>query len=417
MADSTKTDDDADHAEHAEDAARDSGDGDDNDSDDDDDENDENDENDDENDDDSDDDAEEEEATPEAKKKSSMGTMVGILGFLLALGGGFALGQLINRDDPFAEVQAGPRLKVRLRGDEPQIGPDDALVTIIEFADYQCPYCQQASPPVMKAVDEFKGKVRIIYKHLPLPFHKAALPAAKAAWAAAQQGKFWEFHEALFVAKSSLSGLDDLIAKHGLDAEKFKVDMGSPAAAKSIDDDMKAAAVLGISGTPAFVVNGHHYRGKRDYSQWKEILEAEIDAAEDVVDGGVPAGEVYAHLMKSAVEKQAPPPSADAPGPDPEARYQVKPEGRAALGPEDALVTIVEFSDFQCPYCSRMAPVAHQIVERNPDVRFVFRNLPLSMHKQARPAALAAVAAGRQGKFWEMHDKLFGAQKQIPDAV
>ena len=360
------------------------------------------------------------EAVPAKKgsKRSGFGSMIGLVGFLLALGGGFLVGQWINSDDPYAEIEQGPRLKVKLRGDEPQVGPDDALVTIIEFADYQCPYCQQASPELMKALDKFEGKVRLIYKHLPLPFHRAALPASKAAWAAGQQDKFWEFHEAMFVSKASLEGLDALVQKHGLDADKFQTDMQSPEAAKQIDDDMKAAAVLGITGTPAFVVNGHHYRGKRTYSQWKQILDAEIDAAEEVVSQGVAPGDVYEHLMKDALEKRSPPPSpGSGDGPDPNERYQVKPDGRPGMGPEDALVTIVEFSDFQCPYCSKMAPVAHAIVENNDDVRFVFRNLPLGMHKQARPAAIAALAAGRQGKYWEAHDKLFAEQKELPDHV
>lgn len=358
------------------------------------------------------------EADKGSKKKGGFGSMLGLLGFLLALGGGFWVGQWINSEDPFAEVEQGPRLKVKLRGDEPQVGAANALVTIIEFADYQCPYCQQASPEVMKAVEKFDGEVRLIYKHLPLPFHRAALPAAKAAWAAMQQGKFWEFHEALFVSKASLEGLDALIEQHGLDADKFKADMASPEAAKQIDDDMKAAAMLGITGTPAFVVNGHHYRGKRTFSQWKQILDAEIDAAEAVVAQGVAPADVYDHLMKDALEKRSPPPAPGGDdGPDPNERYQVKPDGRPALGPDDALVTIVEFSDYQCPYCSKMAPVAHEIVENNPDVRFVFRNLPLGMHKQARPAAIAALAAGKQGKYWEAHDKLFAEQKELPDHV
>jgi len=192
--------------------------------------------------------------------------------------------------------------------------------------------------------------------------------------------------------------------------------MEGPEAAKQIDDDMKAAAVLGITGTPAFVVNGHHYRGKRTFAQWKQILDAEIDAAEEVMSQGVAPADVYDHMMKDALEKRSPPP---APGggvaPDPAERYQVKPDGRPSMGPDDALVTIVEFSDYQCPYCSRMAPVAHAIVDNNPDVRFVFRNQPLGMHKQARPAAIAALAAGKQGKYWEAHDKLFAEQKELAD--
>jgi protein-disulfide isomerase len=89
----------------------------------------------------------------------------------------------------------------------------------------------------------------------------------------------------------------------------------------------------------------------------------------------------------------------------------------AAFGPADAKVTVVEFSDFQCPYCTRAAAVANQIKEKYPDrVRFVFRQFPLSFHKEAHLAAQAALAAGAQGKFWEYHDLLFENQKALDRA-
>lgn len=350
---------------------------------------------------------------PAKKKSGPSGKALGLLGFILALGAGFWVGQRFQGDDGgFAEVAAGPRLNVKLRGDEPQVGPDDAPVTIIEFADYQCPYCQKGHEPLMEAVEDFDEDVRLIYKHLPLPFHGKAMPAAKAAWAAHRQGKFWEFHDAMFDSKSDISGLEALVAKHGLDATQFKADMASPDASKSIDDDMKAAAVLAIRGTPAFVVNGHHYRGMRTLAQWKKIIKAERELVEDL---DLPRGQAYAKLMEDALTERSPEPAKRRPGPDPSKRYKVTPDDRPGLGANEALVTIVLFSDFQCPYCARIGPVMHDLVERNDDVRVVFRNFPLGNHKQARPAAKAALAAGRQGQFWEMHDLLFSRRKEIPE--
>jgi protein-disulfide isomerase len=342
---------------------------------------------------------------------------VGVLGFVLALGGGFFLGQWINNRPGDVAIEQGPRYRVALSGDEPQLGPDDALVTIIEFADYQCPYCAKASGPLEEAADKFDEDVRVIYKHFPLPSHPQATPAAKAAWAAHQQGKFWEMHAYMFDAKANVDGVDEKAANFGLDAQKFAADRTSEAAAKAVDDDLFAGSKLGVTGTPAFFVNGHQYVGSKTYGQWKEIIKGELEAAEALVDEGTPRADVYDALMKDAVAQRTEPRQAQQPGrPDPAATYQITADGRPQLGPDDALVTIVQFSDFQCPYCSKVAPTVHALVENNSsDVRVVFRNLPLPMHPQARNAAKAALAAHRQGKFWEMHDALFESGADLKD--
>jgi protein-disulfide isomerase len=347
------------------------------------------------------------------KSKSGLSSMVGVVGFVAALGGGFFIGQMINRDDGFAEIESGPRVKVQLRGDEPQLGPDDALVTIIEFADYQCPYCVKAAEPLEEVLEEFPTDVRLIYKHYPLPFHKKAEPAAIAAWAAHQQGKFWEFHRFLFRTAGDVGGVPDEAARLGLDVDKFRTDLSSQEGSKSVDDDMKAGSLVGVRGTPAFVVNGHLYKGTRTFSQWKQIVEAEMDAAKAQVSAGTPRAGVYDKLMEGALEKVVAPAEAREGEPDPAVAYQV-PTGadRPTLGPADALVTVVVFSDFQCPYCARLAPTTHEIADKY-GVRVVFRQMPLAMHPQAAPAAKASLAAHRQGKFWEMHDALFADQTGI----
>ena len=348
------------------------------------------------------------------KSKSALSSMIGVVGFVAALGGGFFVGQMLNRDDAFAEIESGPRVNVKLRGDEPQLGPDDALVTIIEFADYQCPYCEKAVEPLEEVVEEYPTDVRVIYKHFPLPFHKQAEPAAIAAWAAHQQGKFWEFHDFLFAEKASVEGAPAEAARLGLDTDKFMADLSSQEAAAAVDDDMKAGSVVGVRGTPAFIVNGHLYKGTRTFAQWKQIVDAEMEVAKGHVASGVPRSGVYAKLMEGALDRVERPAEPAREGePDPAVAYQV-PTGadRPTLGPADALVTVVIFSDFQCPFCARHAPTAHAIADEY-GARVVFRQLPLPMHPQAKDAAKAALAAHRQGKFWEMHDALFADQDGI----
>jgi protein-disulfide isomerase len=342
---------------------------------------------------------------------------MGVLGFIAALGGGFFIGQWINNRgrDTGVEIEQGERYKVELRGDEPQRGPDDALVTIVEFADYQCPYCAKAAGPLHDVVDDDED-VRLVFKHYPLGNHPKAIPAARAAWAAHQQGKFWPIHEWLFSHGADLGGLQAEVERLGLDVQQFLADAGSDASAASVDADFLAGAKIGVTGTPVFFVNGHRYVGTKSASQWRTIVEAELAEAERLVDAGTPRAGVYEAILRDAVTESAAKSKRREGEPDPAVAYRIPTGDRPALGPADALVTIVMFSDFQCPYCAQLKDVAHAIVEKHSDVRIVFRNLPLPMHARAREAALAALAAHRQGKFWEMHDLLFAEQKALGDA-
>jgi len=358
------------------------------------------------------DDTPHEPASKDPEKKDS--PLMGVLSFILALGLGFGAVRLFRNDASSAPVlDDDTRYSVGLRGDEPTLGPADAPVTIVEFADYQCPYCARAREPLEQAMDAFEGDVRLIYKHFPLPGHGLALPAAKAAWAAHQQGKFWPMHAELFESGSSVKEIGARATAMGMDPQQFLRDFGSPHAAKAVDDDMLAGAKLGVTGTPVFYVNGHRYVGFRDQGQWTEVLEYELELAEQVMEGGVERADVYAAMMDGAIEQRRsrdPNPPSPKPSPgglDPDVTYPVDVEGRPALGPDDALVTVAVFSDFQCPYCSRIAPTLHELVEAEDDVRVVSMQLPIPSHPRARDAAKAALAAQRQDKFWPMHDALF----------
>lgn len=354
----------------------------------------------------------------------SSGPLMGVLAFLLALGLGFGIGRIVQDDGPSARIlDDDTRYLVRLRGDEPQQGPDDALITVIEFADYQCPYCARAREPIEKALAKLEDDARLIYKHFPLPGHPLATPAAKAAWAAHQQGKFWEMHAALFEANASVKEIGVRAEAMGMDRERFLRDFASVQAATAVDEDLLAGARLGVTGTPVFYVNGHRYVGFRDESQWDDVLEFEVENAEALIDAGTPRAELYAKLMEGAVDRRGrtkadrAPSSQQRPGGlDPAVVYAIDVEGRPALGPEDALVTVAVFSDFQCPYCAKLAPVLKQLVETEGDVRVVFMQLPIPSHRRARDAARAALAAGQQGKFWEMHDRLFEKRSALSGA-
>lgn len=342
--------------------------------------------------------------------------------FLVTMVGGYFAGQKAIEHFRPVEFEQGDRYKVNLRGDEPQQGPDGALVTIIEFSDYQCPYCSKAVGPLEEAVASFDDEeVRVIFKHYPLGFHQLATPAARAAWAAHQQGKFWPFSEWLFEKRGNFEKFPAKLDELGMDREKFVADMESPESMAAVDDDMVSGGRAGVTGTPAFIVNGYPYAGARDVVTWKKIIKHELEFAEALIDDGTPEDGVYAKIMETAQDKRgggspaggkpSERPGADRKGPNPGLSYKIPVDGRAQKGPDDALVTIVEFSDFHCPFCGRAAKIMDALVTKyDGDVRVVMRQMPLPIHPGAEKASYSALAAGKQGKFWEAHDRHFDAR-------
>jgi len=294
--------------------------------------------------------------------------------------------------------------------DSPVRGPADALVTLVEFSDYQCPYCRQAHATVSQVEKKYAGKLRLVMKQFPLPFHPQARPAALAAIAAGMQGRYWEMHDRLFASPQLDPDTLERYAKEiGLDVARWKRDQQDPKVAAIIQRDMDLATNVNVSGTPAFFVNGRRLPGgAAPLDAFTALIDEEMAKAELLVRQGTPAAQVYARIQEKAVASAIPPPvvkKVDAPADLP------------SFGPPMAKVTIVEWSDFQCPYCARSAPLVEQIRQAYPkDVRFVFRNYPLPMHPDAPLAARAGVAAQAQGKFWQMHDWMYAHQHELDRA-
>ena len=177
------------------------------------------------------------------------------------------------------EEQFKNPIKVDVTG-SPFKGPKDAKVTLVEFSDFQCPYCKKGANTAEQVVKAYPKDVKFVFKNLPLPFHKEARPAAKAALAANKQGKFWEMHDALFADQGKLG--EELYleaAKNiGLDLEKFKKDLEDPEIEAQISADEKLARQVGISGTPGFVVNGVLVKGAFPFSHFKKIIDRWLSA-------------------------------------------------------------------------------------------------------------------------------------------
>ena len=166
-------------------------------------------------------------------------------------------------------------IEVSIDEKTPVKGADDAVITIVEYSDFECPFCQRVNPTIEEILKRYEGKVKVAYKHLPLSFHQNAGPAALASIAANEQGKFWEFHDALFVNQQNLSEATDLkIAKDlGLNMDKFKEDMNSQWAKEKLEKDTAEAASFGIQGTPHFLVNGIAVSGAVPVDNFVEVIE------------------------------------------------------------------------------------------------------------------------------------------------
>jgi len=169
-----------------------------------------------------------------------------------------------------------PKVDVSTAG-RPARGPEAAPVTIIEFSDYECPFCKRAEPTVKKVLDTYGDKVRLVYRNYPLEFHATARPAAEASACAAAQGKFWEYHDKLF-ASSDLTDakLKSLAGELGLDQAKFDECFDKKQFKADIDKDMADASSVGVSGTPAFFINGRMISGAQPFEKFKEIIDDEL---------------------------------------------------------------------------------------------------------------------------------------------
>jgi protein-disulfide isomerase len=162
-------------------------------------------------------------------------------------------------------------------GDAPLQGPRTAPVTIIEFADYECPYCQKIHPELKKLESDFPDKVAIAYKDFPLPMHKHAEKAAEAARCAGDQGKYWEFHDTLFEKGGlDVSELKETAIALKLDSTKFDKCLDSSEEADAIQKTVDEGQRLGLSGTPSFFINGHFVSGATNYATLREMVEQEL---------------------------------------------------------------------------------------------------------------------------------------------
>ena len=181
-------------------------------------------------------------------------------------------------DDTFApEAPTGP-VDVAITDKDHIRGNKDAKVPLVEFSDFQCPFCSRVEPTVTQALAEYKDKIRVVYKHFPLEsIHPFARPAAEASECAAEQGKFWEYHDELFGNQDKFadSYFGELAKTLGLDTNKFSTCVTSGRGKAIVDADYQQGISAGVQGTPHTLVNGIAVSGAVPYAS----LKAQIDTA------------------------------------------------------------------------------------------------------------------------------------------
>jgi protein-disulfide isomerase len=310
---------------------------------------------------------------------------------------------------------------------DPQWGKPSAPVTIVEISDFQCPFCSRVEPTIKQLKEKYgPDKLRVVWKHNPLPFHKNARPAHEAAqtvFALGGSDAFWKFHANAFANQQALSdeSYEKWAKEAGVDVAKFKAAYASKKFAAKVDEDLAMAKKVGATGTPAFRINGVTVSGAQPLEKFTEVIDAQLAEAKKLVASGTKPTDVYVTLTNKN-QTAAPAQAAkkeDAEEEDKSVWKVLVQDDDPVRGPKDALVTMIVFSDFQCPFCKRVEDTLKQVTAAYPnDVRIVWKDNPLPFHPRAKPSAILArfayKAKGDKG-FWDAHDALFESNPKLED--
>ncbi|MEM6789072.1 MAG: thioredoxin domain-containing protein [Myxococcota bacterium] len=308
--------------------------------------------------------------------------------------------------------------------DDAAWGARTALVTIVAFNDLQCPFCAKAYRTLAALQGRFSpSELRVVHKHFPLDGHRQAHRGARIATIVrARRGMpaYTAYVEAAFAnpratprAWLRAAGLDEGLARFDGDAAR-----------EHVARDLALGRRVGVRGTPAFFINGHFISGARPSSEFFDVITKERDAARELVRRGVPRADVYRRRtlanFRAPEKRQAAPSAGAAPTPDTTTVWKLPLRGDEPIrGPKTAPVTLVVFSEFQCPYCARVVPTLDALRRRyGNDLRLVFKHNPLPFHKRADEAAAFSLEAFRQkghAGFWAAHDRLFANGSGLTD--
>ena len=357
-----------------------------------------------------------------------------------------------HRKTSFGLRQAGTTLMLCLMLVAPQVsaqsidgraipvrGSDLAVVEIVEVSDFECPYCAKAQGVLKAVMRHYPDKVRQLFLHQPLPFHNQALQSALASVVAQEHGKFWEFADTFFIEQGDLSTLHTrrVAQRHGINAQSMTEGTKRPEIQSFVEKNKQVGIALGVTGTPAFFINGTMIRGAKPLTSFKKIIDIEIAMAGQGPKTPESAAAyrqkrtktnnaaLHAYLYEGAPAPKAgdlatKPKAGPTPGSDSEPLF------KATIRPDDpflgdrakALVTLVSFVGYQCNYSRKLMDSLTELKARHGDaLGLVLKHLPLSIHPLGNEAAVTALCANEQGKFWEFNQALFSDNQLSPKAV
>jgi protein-disulfide isomerase len=289
-------------------------------------------------------------------------------------------------------------------------------VTLVAFVDFECPFCARGHETVRELREHYGPKtLRVVYKHAPLPFHSRALPAARTAQAvfrSAGPTAFFDYADVLFSNTRSLSAdnLERWALEVGVSEPEFRRQVGSFENFEDVDRDVELAVSLGLEGVPAFLINGAALVGARPIGEFQRVIEHELRAAQVLREAGTLPARVYAERVKVNLQ-----PSRELSPDNDQVAFAVPVGNSPSLGPSDAWVTIVEFADFECPYCRSAHSTIAQLMQRHPGkIRWVMKHNPLDFHPLAVPAALVALEVYRlrgASAYWAALDALLAEER------
>lgn len=244
-------------------------------------------------------------------------------------------------------------------------------VVAVEYSDFQCTPCAEVSELLERLVNAKKIPIQVLFKHAPA--HPDALLAHEAALAAGQQGKFWEMHDVLFAnPKANYSEILEMAESLKLDLKRFQQAIDERELRGEVMDDIAEARGIGIRVTPTVFLNGRKLEG---IDQIRAFVETVINSPEDKID--------------------------------PNKVYEFELAGSPSYGPEEAPVTIVEFSDFRCGFCGEHSRTVTELVAAYPGkIRRVFKHFPIQVSVEGKLPHYGSMAALQQGKFWDMYRAL-----------
>ena len=310
---------------------------------------------------------------------------------------------------------------------DPMWGSRTAPVTMVVWSDFQCPFCQKVEATLDQVKEKYgPEKVRILWKNNPLPFHKEAKPAAVAAETVFRLGgskAFWAFHKSAFANNKALTpeNFEKWAVEAGVDKAKYKAAFDKQEFAGKIEQDMANGKAAGVTGTPATMINGVFLSGAQPLDKFTAVIDEQLKAAQAAIAAGTKPDKVYAKLAAENKAKNPAPKGREGAEQkeDDKTVWKVPAGDSPVKGNPNALVTIIEFSEFQCPFCSKVLPTIEEVQKTYGDkVRVVFKHNPLPFHNRALPASMLAIEArsqkGDKG-FWAAHDILFKNQQKLND--